>query len=76
MKVVMLELPDSSAAMINNLSKDDRKKLASCVQFWATAIAKKQERSALEIMRVLQKHVSSQNLSEKEIEDLLNESVH
>ena len=75
MRTINLELPDSSADLLNKLSKSDKEKLASFVQFWLNSFAGKEKESALAIMKQIQRKVALQNLSEEQVQELINDSM-
>ena len=75
MRTIKLELPDTSADLVNKLSKADKDKLTTFVQFWLNSFAGKEKRSALKIMQNIQQDVASKNLSKEEVQELIRESI-
>ena len=75
MRTINLELPDTSANLINQLSEADKAKLSAFVQFWLLSFTGKEKSSALEAMRSIQRKVASKNLSPEEVQELINDSI-
>lgn len=71
----MVELPDSLAEAAQKLSEADKEKLSGFVQFWLTSFALEKKESALEIMQRMQRKVALQNLSQEEVQALIQESI-
>jgi hypothetical protein len=75
MSTITLNLPPSAAEMLARLSPADKEKLAAFVQFWLSSFSGKQRTSALEKMKVIQQEVALKNLTESEIQALIEHSI-
>ena len=75
MKTIRVELPDTSADLVSKLSKTDKDKLSTFVQFWLYSLTRKGNPSALEIMQKMQREVASKNLSKEAVQELIKASM-
>ena len=69
MKSITIELPDEAASMFEALSSEQKTKAA----LLATLLAQAKPRSLAEIFESVDKRVAASGLSEKEIDEMLDE---
>jgi membrane-bound lytic murein transglycosylase B len=69
MKTVTLELPDEMAAAFERLSSNNKKRVA----LFSIVAAQNTSSSFEDLLKKIDKQVAESGMTEKEIEDLLNE---
>jgi uncharacterized protein (DUF2267 family) len=75
MQTVTFELPDELADILKDLPEKEKTKFSADVRYLIQSLAKQKEPSALDVIHKMQDKVASLNLSQKEIDELIEESM-
>jgi len=75
MKTINLSVPDAAERIMQRLTPEEKEKLSAFVQFWLKSFAEKEKPAAFEVMKKIQEEIAAKNLSDTEIQALINESM-